>query len=372
MQTKEFFNIFLGLVFVVLLLIPGVTHSASLYFSPASGNYEVGKQFSIGVFTSVQEQEINAVEAVISSIGNNIELVSVSKWGSIIDFWAIEPQINNDGNVFFEGVMLGHGYLGSAGKIATIVLRANSPGKATISFASGALYANDGEGTMVYADLGTASFTIYPAEEKPILELLFDINLELDDSSITSAKDLLARVIFTNFGVAPTPVDLTFKILDEMGNRVYISQDTLTVETEVVFTKEFKYLDLPVGKYKLELTTLYNTDVEDKFYADFEIIEMIEEEVVYPTIIGCWIWMSITAFLAVIVILLLLIIVPLFRRMMRYRKWQDKRILKKEEEILRQTYKRILTIKAKTEKELQKIENKLKKFSKKDDSSKHA
>ena len=102
---------------------------------------------------------------------------------------------------------------------------------------------------------------------------LFDISLEIDDTTISDIKELVARVIFTSFGTEPTPVDLTFRILDEQGKEVYFEKDEITVETEEVLAKKFENLDLPDGKYTLKLTTLYNVDVEDEFTAEFTIGE---------------------------------------------------------------------------------------------------
>jgi len=86
-----------------------------------------------------------------------------------------------------------------------------------------------------------------------------------------------------------------------------------------VFTKEFKYLYLPVGKYTFELTTLYNTDIEDTFYADFEVIE--KEPVGVPLVVDYWILIGLI-FLAII-ILLLIILILLIRKQHRYSKKKD-------------------------------------------------
>lgn len=100
---------------------------------------------------------------------------------------------------------------------------------------------------------------------------LFDISFELDSSIVLDIKDLVARVTFESFGTEPTEVGLTFIILDEIGSQVYSEKDSLVVETEKIFTKEFENLDLEIGKYTIILNTLYNEDVEDGFWKEFEI-----------------------------------------------------------------------------------------------------
>ena len=122
----------------------------------------------------------------------------------------------------------------------------------------------------VRADLELAVAT--PESEEGIPGQLFDISLEIDDSTVESLSELSARVIFTSFGTEPTPIDLTFTIKNEAGEDLHQEQDSLVVETEAVFAKKFPNTSIGPGKYTLVLNTLYNVDVEDEFNADFEII----------------------------------------------------------------------------------------------------
>jgi len=115
-----------------------------------------------------------------------------------------------------------------------------------------------------------------PAEENQVAvgeqsRQLFDINLEVDSLSVDSVNDLGLRVVFISFGTVPTPIDMTFDILDSSGAAVYSKTENITVETEAVYNKSFVGLDLSPGEYVLRLTTLYNTGVEDKFEQSFEI-----------------------------------------------------------------------------------------------------
>jgi len=177
--------------------------------------------------------------------------------------------------------------------------------------------ARDQDNGIVGIDYGSifvpASGTVFleperlePEEGSLIPEQLFDINLELDNSELDSTSDLVARVIFVSFGQVPTLVDLTFRILDQKGNELDIRKDEITVETERVFIQKFEDLDLPVGQYILELTTLYNIDVEDKFYADFKI--KAESQFCYFLGLRCWIWYITTPIIIAIALILLIIV----------------------------------------------------------------
>lgn len=104
-----------------------------------------------------------------------------------------------------------------------------------------------------------------------IPEHLFDIKLGLQRDVINNVYELSAWVTFESFGSEPTPINLTYIILDEFGNEVYTKEDHVVVETEKFVTEWFAGLDLDYGKYTLVLKTLYNVDVGDEFTQEFTI-----------------------------------------------------------------------------------------------------
>jgi cysteine-rich repeat protein len=100
---------------------------------------------------------------------------------------------------------------------------------------------------------------------------LFDITFNLEDFVISDSSELQSVLTFTSFGTVPTPVDLTFIILDESGNEMYREKGDITVTTEEVMRWNYENLALEEGKYVAILETLYNVDVFDEFRQDFEI-----------------------------------------------------------------------------------------------------
>ncbi len=113
-------------------------------------------------------------------------------------------------------------------------------------------------------------------EEENVTEIpsqLFDITFTLDDYLIQSLDELTAIVTFESFGVEPTPVNLTFTILDEFGTVYAVDNDFIVVTTEEVLRKKFEALHLSEGKYIIVLETLYNVDVIDEFRQEFELGE---------------------------------------------------------------------------------------------------
>ena len=155
-------------VFVfVFFSVYGVAHAATLYFTPSSGSYNIGQTFSVSVYVGSTDQSMNAVSGTVSFLPDKVELVSLSKSGSIIALWVQEPSFSNGaGTATFEGIVLNPGYTGSAGKIITLNFKAKQAGVATLSFTTSSVLANDGKGTNILTGSGTGSYSLgsAPAE----------------------------------------------------------------------------------------------------------------------------------------------------------------------------------------------------------------
>lgn len=161
---------FFVFAFFVNLFITSIASAASLYLSPSSGSYTEGDSLSMSVYVS-SDSAINAISGILAFPQDKLEVISLSKGGSIMNLWVREPAFSNTGGtVSMEGVVLNPGFIGKSGKILTINFKAKSAGSAYISFNSGSVLANDGYGTNVLSSLGEANFTINEAEKKPTPE----------------------------------------------------------------------------------------------------------------------------------------------------------------------------------------------------------
>lgn len=104
---------------------------------------------------------MNAVSGTITYPANLLQVVSLDKSGSIINFWISDPNYSNSqGQVTFEGGAYNPGYTGPSGKIITVLFKAIAPGTANLSFVTAAVLANDGRGTNILDKTGTASLQI--------------------------------------------------------------------------------------------------------------------------------------------------------------------------------------------------------------------
>jgi len=150
-----------GIIFcaIVFLFVGLKAQAATLTIYPSSGSYQNGKTFSASVFVTSAEQAMNAASGIISYPADKLEVLSVSKSGSIISLWAQEP-LYGSGQVEFAGIVLNPGYKGASGKILTINFKAKSTGSAAVNFSSGSVLANDGQGTNIISSLGSAKYNI--------------------------------------------------------------------------------------------------------------------------------------------------------------------------------------------------------------------
>lgn len=188
------------LVFLILFFVSTNTlFAATLNFSPASGTYNKDVNFSVGIYVASSDQPMNAASATIKFPTDKLQVVSVSKSGTIIDFWAQEPTFSNtNGEIKLEGVVLTPGYQGPAGKILTINFKGKNTGTAGISISTSSVLANDGIGTNILKSVSGASFIIKESEAKepevikindlkPIEEGVVTEEICEPDSIITSA-----------------------------------------------------------------------------------------------------------------------------------------------------------------------------------------
>ncbi len=159
------FSIFLffGLFLALGGLYSETAQAATLYFSPNSGAHSIGQSFSVGVYVSSKEQAANAVQGTVSYPADKLQLTSLSKGGSIISLWVQEPTFGA-GSANFEGVVLNPGFTGN-GKIVTLNFKVKAAGEAQLTFSSGSVLANDGQGTNILSGLGNASFILRSVSE---------------------------------------------------------------------------------------------------------------------------------------------------------------------------------------------------------------
>lgn len=212
METKSMkvLKFILPMFLFALVWLPALAQAATLSFSPQSASYTVGSLMAVSIYASSPDQAMNAVAGMVSFPKDKLDVVSLSKDGSIINLWVRDPSVSATvGQINFEGVVLNPGFIGSSGKILKIIFRIKTPGNATIQFASGSVLANDGVGTDILTSLGKASFSFTPTNPgaaTSTLEVpLIDQNTLTNETATTSAINIRqtepVRIIFSTMDI---------------------------------------------------------------------------------------------------------------------------------------------------------------------------
>ncbi len=160
----KFKKVFAG-AFVLFFLLTSNVEAASLSFTPAAGTYAENASFSVGVYVGSLDKSMNAASGTVTFPTDKLQVVSLSKANSIVDFWAQEPSFSNtSGTIKYEGVVLPPGFQGGNGRIITINFKGKASGVAEIKTTGGQVLANDGVGTPILSTSTGAVFTIKKAE----------------------------------------------------------------------------------------------------------------------------------------------------------------------------------------------------------------
>lgn len=151
--------------FFFFLAVPLFVSAATLGVSPSSGAYTVGKTFPVTINVSSASQSINAISGTLRFPTDELQVVSVSKTGSVLSLWVQDPSFSNSvGSVDFEGVVPNPGFQGSNGRVITVNFKVIGPGSAAVKLSNGSVLANDGSGTNILDILNNASFALSAAK----------------------------------------------------------------------------------------------------------------------------------------------------------------------------------------------------------------
>ncbi len=217
-KSKIFLFSFLFVLAFVLL--PSVTNAASLYFNPSSSEYKIGDSFFVNVVIDSADKSINALSGSIDFSSDVLEVVSISKTGSIVNFWVQEPNYSNaNGSVSFEGVVPNPGFIGNVGRVITINFKVKRAGLAKLAYSSASVLANDGLGTNILSGVKGATFSIKEALVVPQIKSDLDV-IDNSPSILNSIKE--APREDKTVPIVGLEYVLNQKVSDEYKYQVYI------------------------------------------------------------------------------------------------------------------------------------------------------
>jgi hypothetical protein len=155
---------------VIALCVPTALFAATLSLSPGTGVYGVGSTWTTQVRVNTAGKPINAVEGTISYNPKELQVLGISKGGSIFSLWTTEPTFSNGtGKITFGGGSP-QGYTGGAGTIMSITWKALLPGAPKANYTAGSVLAADGLGTNVLTGMNGGAFTITAQSNTPTPE----------------------------------------------------------------------------------------------------------------------------------------------------------------------------------------------------------
>lgn len=166
----------------------------------------MGQTFSVRIMVT-SPQAVNAVSATLAFPRDLVQVTSVSKIGSILNLWVEEPSFSNSaGTVSLEGVVPNPGFVGASGPVVTVNFKVVAPGMANLKFSAGSLLANDGYGTNILKNRGTASYglenapvtpaEVVPAPQEEVVPTYVDLNASNahEEEPVPSGKMISIRV----------------------------------------------------------------------------------------------------------------------------------------------------------------------------------
>ncbi len=159
-QNKKIgFTIF-SVLLVSALLGFSVVKAADFNTVPATVTVGQNQDFGVDIKINTDNASVNAVQATIKFSADILQVKSISKEGSVFNFWLQEPTFSNtDGKIeFIAGTP--NGVSGGALQVVRINFVSKGVGTSELIFTDGAISASDGSGTNILSKSNGGSFVV--------------------------------------------------------------------------------------------------------------------------------------------------------------------------------------------------------------------
>jgi len=150
-------------IYLIALIVFAVSpsiYAADFKVSPTGGTFGVGKTFSVELKINTFGESINAAQGKLQFNPDILEVRSISKVGSVFNFWLQEPAFSNEtGTIEFIGGTPS-GVSGSSLQAVSITFSAKALGTSDFVFINASITASDGSGTNISGNAIGASFNV--------------------------------------------------------------------------------------------------------------------------------------------------------------------------------------------------------------------
>src|SRR3989344_4657732 len=160
MMIKDMKRVIIFLTALLVLVVASNTYAADFKVSPSGGTFGIGKTFNVELKINTFGESINAAQGKLQFDHKVLEVKSISKEGSIFNFWLQEPAFSNEtGTIEFIGG-IPSGVSGSSLQAVSIIFSAKALGTSDFVFINASITASDGSGTNISGNATGASFNV--------------------------------------------------------------------------------------------------------------------------------------------------------------------------------------------------------------------
>lgn len=148
------------IIFIIQIIFVSYVQAAVLSAASSEEGYKVGDIISIDLNLDSQGEYINAMEIKVQYDSSHLELDDFSKGNSIINYWIVDPRLDNSGKLDFTGG-IPNGFEGKAGLLAKLIFKAIVSGETEIKILSDSrVLLNDGQGSPAKLSIGNLKIII--------------------------------------------------------------------------------------------------------------------------------------------------------------------------------------------------------------------
>lgn len=185
---------------IILFLFTVPVFAADIYFETNTSKVKLNEQFEVKLLVDSDGENINAFEGQVLFADDILDLKEIRIGNSIVNFWILEPKIE-DNMVSFSGITPG-GFGREKGLIFSLIFESKEEGVALFEINNMRVLKNDGIGSM--ANLSFRPFEIIVSKEIlneiPVFSKIKDIEKpELFQPEIARDQNLFEGKYFIVF-----------------------------------------------------------------------------------------------------------------------------------------------------------------------------
>lgn len=172
-RTKQILRCLVALLLFACFTVPvSANHDLSgstLYISPLSITPKIGRNFTFIVRVNSLSHYISSIKGELSFPPDKLEIINISKTGSILNYWPEDPYFSNaDGKLAFHGEASESGFKGNNATVIHVLAKPKAQGPVALVWENGEILLK-GENYNVLTSLENINFTIEPDPNAQII-----------------------------------------------------------------------------------------------------------------------------------------------------------------------------------------------------------